>query len=132
MATSVGNYVIIAGGNDSPSSSTSCTSTVEVFDNSLTRSSATALSQTMQDGGATRVGNYAIIAGGSKGSYPYPNDLAFAYNESLTRTKLTALSAAKSNGTRASSVGGYALFSIIGTDIIDIYDESLTKAISSK
>ena len=89
---------MFGGGNgDNPDSST-----VDAYDTSLTRTTATPLSEARSDLAATTVGNYALFGGGS-------NSTVDAYDTSLTRTIPTPLSKYRGN-LAATTVGNYALF----------------------
>ena len=70
---------------------------------SLTRTTATPLSEARYALAATTVGNYALFGGGGN------NSTVDAYDTSLTRTTATPLSEARYELT-ATSVGNYALF----------------------
>ena len=64
-ATSVGRYALFGGGRYSSSdSSSSLSSTVDAYDESLTRSTPSALSKARYDLAAATVGGYALFGGG--------------------------------------------------------------------
>ena len=112
-------------------------STVEAYDTSLTKTTATSLSMARMSPSGVSIGKYALLGGGYTGvngaSIPwgqgvpyYYKNVVDAYNESLTRTTATALSVAR-NCTGV-TIGSYALFAG-GTksDAVDAYDTSLTR-----
>ena len=104
---------------------------------SLTRTTATSLSEGRYRLSATTVGNYALFGGGFiMGPYSSTVD---AYDTLLTRTTPTPLSLARRD-LAATSVGNYALFGGgYGTvpdeymeftlDTVDVYNTSLTRTI---
>ena len=93
-------YALFGGGSDSYSNS----SIVDAYDQNLTRSTPTELSQARRTLAATTVGNYALFGGGSG-----PSAVVDAYDTSLTRTTPTELSQAR-HDLAATTVGNYALF----------------------
>ena len=112
-------------------------STVEAYDTSLTKTTATSLSMARMSPSGVSIGKYALLGGGYTGvngaSIPwgqgvpyYYKNVVDAYNESLTRTTATALSVAR-NCTGV-TISSYALFAG-GTksDAVDAYDTSLTR-----
>ena len=60
-ATTVGNYALFGGGNDSGGYPTGA---VDVYDSSLTRTIAQDMETPRNDLAATTVGNYALFGGG--------------------------------------------------------------------
>ena len=102
-ATTVGNYALFGGGNDSSKYFT----TVDAYNTSLTRSTPTALSRGRTNIEATTVGNYALFGGGSDSSNYFTT--VDAYNTSLTRSTPTALYT-KRTSFCATTVGDYAVF----------------------
>ena len=68
VATTVGNYALFGGGSTTGSVSKS---TVDAYDTSLTRTTATDLSVARRNLAATTVGNYALFGGGYDGSTYY-------------------------------------------------------------
>ena len=96
---------------------------------SLTRTTATPLSEARGYLAATSVGDYALFGGGYGDTLTATVD---AYDTSLTRTIPTPLSEARYELT-ATSVGNYALFGggygDIPTSTVDAYDTSLTRTI---
>ena len=73
---------------------------------SLTRTTATPLSETRVGLTATSVGNYALFGGGNG---DIPTSTVDAYDTSLTRTTATPLSKAR-YALAATTVGNYSLF----------------------
>ena len=134
-ATTVGNYALFGGGVSGSGSDLTYQSTVDAYDSSLTRTTATALSESRDVLAATTVGNYALFGGGSTTTGTYYSTVD-AYNTSLTRTTATALRNKKYHIT-ATTVGDYALFGggygiISGTrrdyyNTVDAYNTSLTR-----
>ncbi len=122
--TSVGKYALFGGGytgkNGSVESELPRTykSVVDAYDESLTRTTATALSKA-RDCTGTVVGSYALFAGGTG------SNVVDAYNASLTRTTASSLSASgKVYG--AATIGSYALLGI-NNGVMNAYDASLTR-----
>ena len=128
-ATTVGGHALFAGGMPGSTvnkvSAHDVIATVDVYDTSLTRTTATNLSQKRYQLAATTVGGHAIFAGGSI-SYLLGN--VDAYDESLTRSTLSSLSQAR-GGMGATTVGKFALFAGGGNWYanVDAYNESLTR-----
>mgnify|MGYP004595407011 CR=1 FL=1 len=93
-------------------------SVVDAYDESLTRTTATALSKARNCTGVT-VGGYALFAGGTG------SNVVDVYNTSLTRTTASSLSA---SGVvyGATTIGRYALIGI-GDGTVNVYDTSLTR-----
>lgn len=111
--TTVGNYALFAGGDQSDSWRTQEATVVEVYNASLTKSTATDLSTKRMWAlahGATTVGDYALFPGGSYStgsSTGASTDVVDAYDASLTRTTPRAIS---SKGSPTSiTLGDYAL-----------------------
>ena len=99
-ATTVGNYALFGGGSTNYS-------TVDAYNQSLTRSTPTALNTGRYSLAATTVGNYALFGGGST---PHPSSVMDAYSlPSLTRFNTQNLSEARAD-LAAPTVGDYALF----------------------
>lgn len=124
-ATSVGNYAIFGGGYDS-----SYYKVVDAYDTSLTRSLPAELNNARYALASTTIGNYALFGGG----YPYTTTLD-VYDASLTKSTATELSVSR-RCLAATSVGNYALFGGGHNDsdlqsVVDVYDSSLTKSITS-
>ena len=64
-ATTVGNYALFGGGVSDYNNNYTYHSTVDAYDTSLTRTTATSLSKGRDALAATTVGNYALFGGGS-------------------------------------------------------------------
>ena len=109
---SVGNYALFAGGK----AGSFCT-TVDAYNASLTRTTATALSSEENNSAAATVGNHAIFVGNTAS--------ADIYDASLTKTSAAILSTART-GLAATTVGDYAIFS--GGGVADFCDASLTRS----
>lgn len=94
-AANVGNYVLFAGGYNGSSS----TSTVDAYNSSLTRTTATNLSVARHYVVGCSIGDYALFAGGyaytGSSSGSSSSSTVDAYNSSLTRTTATNLSVAR-------------------------------------
>ena len=127
-ATEVGDYALFGGGevNNSPYHS----STVDAYNESLTRTTPTSLSEGRNALAATTVGDYALFGGGHSGSAL--TNVVDAYNLSLTRSTPTSLSEAR-RALAATTVGNYALFgggwSGFGySQTIDAYNSNLVRS----
>ena len=119
-ATTVGNYALFGGGSDKPYTPYDTRydaghDTVDAYNTSLTRSTATNLSAGRLSLAATTVGNYALFGGGA-GKYERYHEyhidvtnIVDAYDTSLTRTTASELSYSR-NRLAAATVGDYALF----------------------
>ena len=110
-ATTVGNYALFGGGfTNGTTTSSSCVASnvVDVYNASLTRTTATTLSVARGWASATTVGTYALFGGGGSA---YRTNVATvdAYDASLTRTIPTALNTRK-ECLAATTIGNYALF----------------------
>ena len=84
-------------------------STVDAYDTSLTRTTASSLSVARYNMVSTTVGNYALFAGGYSSSGFISYSTVDAYDTSLTRTTASGLSVARGN-LAATNIGNYALF----------------------
>lgn len=132
---SVGNYALIAGGR---TSSSTYFNTINVYDDSLTRTTPITLSVAKCGLSGASVGNYALFAGGLSGagnvtsSYQSGVD---AYDDALSKTTPTSLSVAR-YGMASASIENYAIFA--GGDsyesstttkesTVDAYNDSLTR-----
>ena len=132
-ATTVGNYALFGGGSSATNTNEHVTyySTVDAYNTSLTRTTATDLSEKKFYLSATTVGNYALFGGGCIGTYSSTSTVD-AYDSFLTRTTATSL-----NGVRdelgATTVGNYALFGgglyrgHYDVRTVEVYDSSLTR-----
>ena len=131
-AANVGNYVLLAGGYTGSSSS----STVDAYNSSLTRTTATNLSVARHYLVGCSIGDYALFAGGyaytGSSSGSSSSSTVDAYNSSLTKTTVTNLSVAR-NDLAGCSIGDHALFAGGGTggsatlSSVDAYNSSLTR-----
>lgn len=147
----VGNYALFAGGWTYPSKTSSdgtynyytAYDTVDAYDSSLTKTTASSLSSAKFDMAAATIGNYALFAGGRYTQYgdntgvsPTVYNTVNAYSTSLTRSTATSLST-KRYRLSAAVAGDYALFaggrkSLDSSDIantVDAYNKSLTRSI---
>ncbi len=113
--TSIGNYALFGGG---ALAGTTHSTTVDVYDLSLTHSTATPLAVPSTPSAASN-GNYAIFYGRSK---------ATAYDKNLTRTLPVAGGQINGKGVRA---GSYVIFYGYRSEEIFAYDMFLTKTIIS-
>lgn len=139
IATSVGQYAIIATNNLASSLLSSVADSYVIYNNSLTKVSnnigATVEARTSK--GVANVGNYALFAGGNlipKFSVGKDVNTINAINSSLTLSSIT-LSKAKHN-VCGGKVGNYALFAggVAGSLLapsyyadVDAYNTSLTR-----
>lgn len=128
-ATTVGNYALFGGGARGSSSSV-LNSRVYAYDQSLTRSLPTSLSEARSDLAATTVGNYALFGGGSTSIYNSFFNVVDAYDQSLTRSAPTKFPKGM-YGHAATTVGNYAIFAGGSVDNMNTsrtfaYDQSLT------
>ena len=141
-ATSVGDYALFAGGtnitytNDEPE----YYSTVDVYNSSLVKSTATNLTVGVSDLSATTVGNYALFGGG--GTYPPYTSYTDvdAYSSSLVKSIAPDLTEGCDEGA-ATTVGDYAIFAggycetRSGKDsnnTVDVYNPSLVKSTATR
>ena len=122
--TSVGKYALFGGGHTGKNGFVESElprtykSVVDAYDESLTRTTATALSKA-RDCTGTVVGSYALFAGGTG------SNVVDAYNASLTRTTASSLSAS-GQVYSAATIGSYALLGI-SNGVMNAYDASLTR-----
>lgn len=121
-ATTVGNYALVGGGENSNSTALA---TMNAFDTSLTRSIPTSLGAAKVNHAATSIGNYALFGGG------YNSSAVYAYNASLTRSTATSLQN-KAENLAATTLGNYAIFgggrgTVSATKTVDAYNASLTR-----
>ncbi len=103
-AATVGNYALFAGGEFD---SNKYSSTVDIYDNTLTHSVADNLSQARHELVSARIGKLTLFAGGNSGSN---SSVVDAYSDSLTRTDPGSLNTART-WLAAASTSTYALFS---------------------
>ena len=137
-ATTVGNYILFAGGkNTGNSSGYSTLTTVNAYNNSLTRTTVSSLSVGRYTHAATRAGNYALFAGGYSGKkYSTTLNTVDAYDSSLTRISAPNLTKAVAY-VQSCTLDDYALIGSgmaanpsgggVGTKIMQAYDSTLTK-----
>lgn len=124
-AGSVDSYAIFAGGGNSSTKY----STVEAFDESLTKSNGPNLTVATIHMSTATLNNYAIFAGGSTSSGD--TNKVFSYDNSLTVTDLPDMSRSTySIYNKSATVGNYAMF-YPDTSSIEIYDSSFTKVSAS-
>ena len=130
-SAAISNYVIFAGGKTTGGNS-GYTTYVEAYNASLTKMSAQSLNDKKGSMGSASADNYAIFAGGYGidiwGSRYQFFDTVDAYDTSLVRTALTALSTA--SYCRGGVAGDYYLFCINNT-YTDVYNASLTKSFAT-
>lgn len=149
-STTVGNYALFGGGYtgiSDPNSNYGAVNTVDTYNASLTKGTATNLSQARYELAAETIGEYALFAGGYYNSVSYSSSGQTAspsfvstvdtYNASLTKgTTSKALTAGVSQLASA-RVGDYALFGggTLGTTSsqgasanVNAYNASLTKS----
>ena len=125
-ATTVGDYAIFAGGNNSKK-----LSSVDGYSKTLTKETVTALPNTRQYISATSTGDYALFGLGSTGSTAYSADVD-TYNSSLSKGTATSLSVGRTEGA-AATVGDYALFAggrtaaSTPSSVVDSYNSDLSK-----
>ena len=107
-ATSVGDYAIFVGGQYKQNNTIS--NTVEVYNSSLTKSTATNVSLARINMSATTLNGRAIFAGGASasGSTAEAYTIIDVYDASLTRSNTISLSIARDKAS-ATSIGNYAL-----------------------
>ena len=93
-ATMIGNFALFGGGRDASSEQ----STVDAYNSSLTRSTATSLSKARYLFTAATVGNYALFGGGqTTSSGTNYHSTVDAYDDNLARRTPTALSVGRCN-----------------------------------
>ena len=133
---STGNYALFAGGiSGTRSNDTTVTTVVDAYNASLTRTSATVLSEQNEDWTGVSFGTYALFGGGQNNGVEYYSSTVNVYNSSLTRSVATPLSKARQS-LGATSVGDFALFGggdaefndDQGVTVVDAYDTSLTRS----
>ena len=115
--TGIGIYALFGGGYTTPSN---VLDTVDVYDNYLTHTNATALSSARY-GLSAAAGTQALFGGG--------NSTVDAYDDSLTRSSPQGLSSSRMY-LSASNLGDIVLFGGGATSsVVDSYDGSLTRTI---
>ncbi len=132
-AETIGNYALIAGGYNHPEGgyNASVLASVETYNTSLTKGTASALGTGRENFTSATVGDYAIFAGGETGGGSTYTTAVDAYNASLTKTSPTQLSTARQKPAGA-SIGGYALIAggrqyQSNLNAVETYNTSLTK-----
>jgi len=125
VAASIGRSVMFAGGFYSESGTNVFSSAVDVYDNTLTRTTPTGLpfGVGMPGAATVKMGEYAVIGGGDLGSTQ--SKAVCAYDRTLTRSLLPELKIGKSCP-GGGSIGDYVLiaggYSANGiTNHIDVY-----------
>lgn len=129
-ATSNGKYAVFAGGKYCTTLSNGDTSrpdqtTVDAYDASLTRKTATELSVARSYIGAAAAQDIAIFAGGNNSDSG--KTTVDAYDTELTRLSGPSISGSSSTVTYGLSFGDYAIFYANGS--MNAYDQYLTKTI---
>lgn len=131
--------VLFAGGvfYNSSANQNQCRSTVDGYNESLTRITVTELSIARMRLGGANNGSYFIFAGGYTS---VPSDTYYstvdAYDENLTRSNGPSLAAFRYN-LGSVGIGPYALFAggtgntVVRTTLVDIFDDSLTHTIDN-
>ena len=104
-ATSVGNYALFGGGY-----TTKSVSTVDAYNDSLTRTDATSLSKARYQFAATSIASYALFGGGLGTSSTDARTEVDAYNTSITRQSVSNGIWYSRYDLAASSVGNIAFF----------------------
>lgn len=126
-AGTIGNYALFAGGVDS---SFNYTSTVDVYDSTLTKTTSSSLSIGRCYLSEAVVGKYVLFAGGE---HQKPVANVDAFTAALTRTSVTDLRAAR-YWMGSASVGNYALFAggrCNSNSIVDAYTSALSRTTAS-
>lgn len=138
-STTIGNYVLFAGGYDKSSKgSLYGLDTIDVYDQSFTRTNPAVLSVSRYALTSATIGDYALFAGG----YNYQGgsntcSTVDAYNQSFTRTNPAVLSVSRLM-MASTIIGDYALFAGGNTkgtsggtaglvSTVDAYNKSLTR-----
>lgn len=123
-ATGVGKYGLFGGGyymwfGDKYQS------TVDAYDDALTRTTAASLSSAKDNVSAASTRSYAFFAGG-RGTTAVD-----AYNANLTRTSAAPLQSGKTLAAAAGIAGDYVFFaggtSTVASTQVDVYDDHLTR-----
>lgn len=137
-ATSVGNYALFGGGCSyiSTGSAPETINKVTTYNQRLTRSTASSLSEARQLAAAGHLNNYALFAGGA----PYAiktqaqSSVVDAYDKNLTKTVPTALGRSWLSAA-AAQAGNYLLFAGgynrngDSQGMVYAYDENLTQTL---
>jgi hypothetical protein len=118
----INGFALFAGGFNG-----STLNTVDVYNSSLTRSTATNLSVARYRVAGASINGYVLFASGFDGTNE--SNVVDVYNSSLTRSTATNLSVARQQ-VKSSTVGNFALFAG-GTgalNTVDAYNTSLTRS----
>lgn len=115
-------YALFAGGASPVQSGSGSKTTVETYNGSLVRGSATALATGRYALGSAKTGNYALFAGGS--NYSSMQNRVDAYDTNLTHTTPTSLNSSMATG--GASIGDYAIF-CGNTSYANAYNSSLVR-----
>lgn len=135
-ASSVGNYALFAGGWGWKSDIPTAYSTVDVFNESLTRTLATQISTPKRDLAGANLGEYALFAGGADGYGTTQYSTLDCYNSNLTKISVPDLDNKRKllsgfgNNNYAIFLGGIigsSTWNEQGTGNVDLYTKSLTK-----
>ena len=131
-AASIEGYGFFAGGIYKSGSSLYVGKTVDAYDKSLIRHSASDLSSAVCRHSGASVGDYAIFAGGCQSTSSSVSSSGIltvrAYSSSLTSTSATNLSAVHVQGASAST-GTYAIFAGgYYRNTVQAYNSSLTRS----
>lgn len=128
-AVKVGGYALFAGGYyEDGSGNYGYRNIVTVYNESLTKSSASNLSVSRCNLAGAVIGRYAIFAGGDSASYTYASNVD-TYDISLTHTTLDDLPLGR-RYLGAATLGDYAIFGPgqgYTDGDVDIYDGSLVR-----
>ena len=135
----LGDYAVFAGGRVVPTLN-AASKVVDTYNQSLTRTSPTALDKCSCKMAVANVGNHIIFAGGEYHDDYYPvtqaSNFAYGYNKSLTKTSVPNLSSKRAEVSGASVGGQYAVFlggitstssTATAVNVVDVYNQSLTK-----
>lgn len=134
-ASSVGDYVLFSGGNNSTE-----LDIVDTYTSSLSKGTASALSIARTNLVANSISDYALFAGGCSQDTMDVYDVVNAYNSMLTTSTPTALSQPRFSLSSA-NVGDYVLFAagssraVSGgiqspSSVVDAYNSQLTRTIA--
>lgn len=125
-------YALFAGGATTSNLTQSSVQTVDAYNASLTRSSATNLTNKLTYHGGTSVGEYVLFGGGRLATTDYAT--VDAYNATLSKSNPTVLSQARFR-LGAGKTASYAIFAGGSSSIsggvynkVDAYNSSLTRS----
>lgn len=105
---SLGDYGLLGGGSYYVTEKRTYSNVVDVYNKSLTRTTATNLSLPRISGTAISNGNYALFAGGQAATSTGLVSNVDAYNKNLTRTTPSALANGGTN-IGSTTIGGYMI-----------------------